>query len=72
MGALFAQMSSLVLAQSETVTRIEDDVEAGLADTEEAHRDLVYVHELTKGNRGLILKIFALLAFFVLLFMVWT
>jgi syntaxin 5 len=72
MGHLFSQMSSLVLAQGETVSRIEDDVEAGLQDTEEAHTDLLYVHEVTKGNRGLIIKIFGLLAFFILLFMVWT
>jgi syntaxin 5 len=72
MGKLFAQMSSLVLAQGETIQRIEDDVEAGLEDTAEAHRDLVFVLEVTKGNRGLVLKIFALLVFFILLFMVWT
>jgi syntaxin 5 len=72
MGQLFSQMSSLVLAQAETISRIEDDVEAGLEDTTEAHTDMVYVHEITKGNRGLILKIFALLIFFIMLFMVWT
>jgi syntaxin 5 len=72
MGKLFSQMSSLVLAQAETISRIEDDVEAGLEDTGEAHADLVYVHEVTKGNRGLILKVFGLLVFFILLFMVWT
>ena len=72
MGQLFSQMSSLVLAQAETIQRIEDDVEAGLEDTAEAHTDLVYVHELTKGNRGMIVKIFGLLVFFIMLFMVWT
>ena len=72
MGKLFAQMSNLVMAQSETIQRIEDDVETGLEDTTEAHADLLYVHELTKGNRSLILKIFGLLVFFILLFIVWT
>mmetsp|Transcript_8476 Transcript_8476/g.14377 ORF Transcript_8476/g.14377 Transcript_8476/m.14377 type:complete len:399 (-) Transcript_8476:654-1850(-) len=72
MGKMFSQMSSLVLAQAETIGRIEDDVEAGLEDVEEAHQSMVYVHEITKGNRGLILKIFGLLVFFIMLFMVWT
>ena len=35
MGELFSKMSSLVLEQGELVARIEDDVEAGLLNTEE-------------------------------------
>jgi hypothetical protein len=33
MGEMFTQLSSLVLQQSETITRIEDDVEIGLEET---------------------------------------
>lgn len=33
MGEMFTQLSSLVLQQSETITRIEDDVEVGLQET---------------------------------------
>jgi len=72
MGALFGQMANLVMAQGETIARIEDDVEAGLVDTEEGHREMQKFLEITKGNRGIILKVFALLVFFILLFMFWT
>ena len=72
MGALFGQVANLVLQQGETISRIEDDVEAGLMDTEEGHKEMQRLLEITKGNRGIILKIFALLVFFILLFMFWT
>ena len=72
MGQLFAQMATLVSEQSEVVQRIEDDVEAGLHETLEAQGHLERVYEITKGNRGLILKVFALLVFFIFLFLVWT
>ena len=72
MGQLFAQMATLVSEQSEVITRIEDDVEAGLAETLEAQGHLQTVYDITKGNRSLILKIFLLLLFFIFLFLVWT
>jgi hypothetical protein len=72
MGRLFSQMASLVLEQSETLARIEDDVEIGLTDTQEAHKSMERFYEITKGNRGMIIKIFALLVFFILVFLVWT
>lgn len=72
MGELFSQMASLVAEQGETITRIEDDVEEGLVNTKEAHDSIQNVYEITKGNRGMILKVFALLLFFILLFLVWT
>ena len=34
-GEMFHQMSSLVMEQSETILRIEDDIEEGLANTVE-------------------------------------
>jgi t-SNARE complex subunit (syntaxin) len=40
MGELFTKMSSLVMEQSETILRIEDDVEIGLENTAEVY--LVY------------------------------
>ena len=40
MGQLFSQMATLVLEQSETLARIEDDVEIGLSDTKEAHTSM--------------------------------
>ena len=72
MGQLFAQMATLVLEQSETLARIEDDVEIGLSDTKEAHVSMENLYSITKGNRSMIFKIFGLLVFFIFLFLVWT
>lgn len=60
------------MAQSETISRIEDDVEIGWTETQEAHKSMTYVYELTKNNRKLIFQIFGLLMFFTLVFLVWT
>lgn len=65
-------MATLVLEQSETLSRIEDDVEIGLSDTKEAHVSMTNLYDITKGNRGMIIKIFLLLIFFIFLFLVWT
>ena len=54
-------MATLVMSQGETLTRIEDDVESGLMETEEAHKSMENFYEITKGNRSIILKIFAIM-----------
>ncbi len=63
-------MATLVSQQSEVLGRIEDDVEEGLTNTVEAHASMTSFYEITKGNRGMILKIFALLIMFIVIFLV--
>jgi t-SNARE complex subunit (syntaxin) len=72
MGELFTQMASLVMAQGETVTRIEDDVESGLMETQEAHKNMESFYEITKGNRSIIFKIFLAMIIFAVLFLYWS
>ena len=72
MGLLFSNLATLVMEQSESIARIEDDVEEGLQNVTEAHSSMLKLNEITKGNRGIILKVFGLLILFVLLFLVWT
>ncbi len=72
MGKLFQQMTTLIMEQSETISRIEDDVEMGLHQTVEAHKSMESFYEISKGNRGIIIKVFLLLIFFIFLFLVWT
>jgi len=43
MGELFTQLSTLVLQQSETLARIEDDVEIGLEETTKVSPH-IYIH----------------------------
>ncbi len=69
-GELFQQLASLVAQQSEQITSIEDNVDDGLETTKEAHTLMLSFYEITKGNRSLILKIFALIIFFIIIFLV--
>lgn len=71
MGELFSQMANLVMAQSETITRIEDDVESGLSETLDAHKSMEQFYEITKGNRSLIIKIFLIMIFVAFMFLYW-
>lgn len=72
MGEMFTQMAQLVMEQSETISRIEDDIEVGLQETIKANTSMQSFYEITKGNRGMVLKIFALLVLFIFIFLVWT
>ena len=45
---------------------IEDDVEAAGLDIDAGHNELVKVYGMTKGNRGLILKVFGILIFLII------
>jgi hypothetical protein len=66
LGVMFHKMSSLIVAQGETLERIEDDVESAGLDIDAGHDELVKVYGMTKGNRGLILKVFGVLIFLII------
>jgi syntaxin 5 len=52
----------------QVIHRIDDDVELALADVEAGHADLLKFHSIISGNRGVILKVFAILIIFIILF----
>ena len=62
---MFTKMSTLISQQGEVLERIEDDVEAAGLDIDAGHDELVKVYGMTKGNRGLILKVFGILIFLI-------
>eukprot|EP00557_Chaetoceros_sp_GSL56_P014939 CAMPEP_0176486540 /NCGR_PEP_ID=MMETSP0200_2-20121128/5619_1 /TAXON_ID=947934 /ORGANISM="Chaetoceros sp., Strain GSL56" /LENGTH=480 /DNA_ID=CAMNT_0017883241 /DNA_START=80 /DNA_END=1522 /DNA_ORIENTATION=- len=62
---MFSKMSNLIQSQGETLVKIEDDVEAAMDHVEAGREEIVKLYEWTKGNRGLIIKVFALLIFFI-------
>ncbi|KAL3764917.1 hypothetical protein ACHAWU_003777 [Discostella pseudostelligera] len=66
LGVMFHKMSSLIVQQGETLERIEDDVESAGLDIDAGHDELVKVYGMTKGNRGLILKVFGVLIFLII------
>jgi t-SNARE complex subunit, syntaxin len=62
---MFSKMSNLIQSQGETLVKIEDDVEAAMDHVEAGREEIIKLYEWTKGNRGLIIKIFGLLIFFI-------
>ena len=63
---MFSKMTNLIHSQGETLVKIEDDVEAAMDHVEAGRDEIVKLYEWTQGNRGLIIKIFALLIFFII------
>ena len=55
---MFTKMSSLISQQGEVLEGIEDDVEAAGMDIDAGYDEFVKTYGMTKGNRGLILKVF--------------
>jgi hypothetical protein len=66
LGTLFGKMSNLVSQQGEVLSKVEDDVEAGYADVLAGQQEIAIVYSLKKGNRALIIKVFALLIFLII------
>uniref|UniRef100_A0A7S3QHK3 t-SNARE coiled-coil homology domain-containing protein n=2 Tax=Chaetoceros debilis TaxID=122233 RepID=A0A7S3QHK3_9STRA len=63
---MFSKMSNLIHSQGETLVKIEDDVEAAMDHVEAGKEEIDKLNEWTKGNRGLIIKMFALMIFFII------
>ena len=66
LGTMFGKMADLVVAQGETIEKVEDDVEAAHVDVYAGHEEIQKLYGITKGNRGLILKVFSILIFFII------
>lgn len=66
LGTVFGKMSTMIAQQSETLEKVEDDVEAAFADVSAGQEEITILYEIKKGNRPLILKTFALLNFLII------
>jgi hypothetical protein len=65
LGTVFGKMSTLIAQQSETLEKVEDDVEAACLDVAAGHAEITTLYSIKKGNRMLILKVFGLLIFLI-------
>jgi hypothetical protein len=72
LGSMFSKFSTLVAQQEELVVHIEDDVEMAQGFAVDGQAHLARYYSTISGNRGLIIKIFIALAFFIWLFTVVT
>ena len=50
----------------EVLEKVEDDVEAGLAEVTAGQEEITTLYALKKGNRALIIKLFSLLIFLII------
>lgn len=66
LGTLFSKMTNLITQQGEVLEKVEDDVEAGLAEVAAGQQEITKLYGIKKGNRGLIIKLFSLLIFLII------
>jgi len=71
LAQMFQKMAVMVTAQEEMIQRIDHDVDDTLSNVNSAQDDLLkYFHHIS-SNRGLIIKVFLILIFFVVFFVVF-
>ena len=67
-GQMFTKMSHMIVHQEEMVQRIDSDVTGSLDHINDGHSELLKYFNNISGNRSLILKLFAILIFFIVVF----
>lgn len=72
LGTLFKRLATMISEQQELIERIDDDVENAMENTNNAKNALLKAYESVSSNRGLYLKIGAILALFLLLFVLFV
>lgn len=71
LGTIFQQLATMVKEQEETVQRIDANVEDAQLNIEAAHGELVKYFQSVTSNRWLLIKIFAVLIVFFIIFVVF-
>lgn len=66
LSTLFGKMSTLIVQQGETLEKLEDDVESAQVDITAGQAEIQTLYSMKKGNRGLIIKTFAVIIFIVI------
>lgn len=72
LGTVFNQLAHMVQAQGETITRIDMNISETTANVEAAHDALLRYFASINSNRWLILKVFGVLFFFFIIFVVFA
>lgn len=71
LGGIFQQLATMVKEQEEVVQRIDSNVEDAEMNVEAAHTELLKYFRSVTSNRWLMIKVFALLIFFFVIFVVF-
>ncbi|GAB6021095.1 Syntaxin-5 [Chamberlinius hualienensis] len=71
LGGIFQQLAFMVKEQEEMIQRIDSNVEDTTMNVEAAHTEIVKYFRSVTSNRWLMIKIFAVLLFFFIIFIVF-
>lgn len=71
LGTLFKRLANMISEQAELVERIDDDVEQAVSHSDRAHSLLLKTYEKVSSNKALYMKVFAILALFILFFVLF-
>ena len=71
LGQLFKRLATMISEQQELVERIDDDIEAAVATSNNAHSVLLKTYESISSNRALYTKIGAILILFIIFFSIF-
>ncbi|KAE8748058.1 hypothetical protein FOCC_FOCC005253 [Frankliniella occidentalis] len=71
LGGIFAQLATMVKEQEEMVERIDANVQDAELNVEAAHGEILRYFQSVTSNRWLMIKIFAVLIFFFIFFVVF-
>lgn len=71
LGGIFQQLAMMVKEQEEVVQRIDANVEDAEMNVEAAHTELLKYFRSVTSNRWLMIKVFALLIFFFVIFVIF-
>lgn len=71
LGGIFQQLAMMVKEQEEVVQRIDSNVEDAEMNVEAAHTELLKYFRSVTSNRWLMIKVFALLIFFFVIFIIF-
>ncbi|GMH51148.1 hypothetical protein TrRE_jg12522, partial [Triparma retinervis] len=71
LAGMFGKLSQLIVNQGETLSKIEDDTAMAGLEVEAGAAEIQKVHRIKRGNRALIVKVFAVLIFLLAVFKLW-
>lgn len=71
LGGIFQQLAHMVKEQEEMVERIDSNIENTELNVEAAHAEILKYFQSVTGNRWLMIKIFAVLIFFFIFFIIF-
>mmetsp|Transcript_5291 Transcript_5291/g.5435 ORF Transcript_5291/g.5435 Transcript_5291/m.5435 type:complete len:342 (+) Transcript_5291:187-1212(+) len=71
LGTLFKRLATMITEQQELVERIDEDVESAISNADKAHTALLKTYEKVSSNKGLYMKLSAIIALFLIFFVLF-